>query len=76
MFLDFVLNVLKTDGHQYRESIFQCPQCDKKYTLEQNLKRHIKSAHTNFQINCEYCKKIFKRSDVYKKHLYTQHSKY
>ncbi|XP_070518837.1 uncharacterized protein [Cardiocondyla obscurior] len=56
------------------KSTFQCPQCDKKYTLEQNLKRHIKSAHTNFQINCEYCKKIFKRSDVYKKHLYTQHN--
>ncbi|KAL0110921.1 hypothetical protein PUN28_012757 [Cardiocondyla obscurior] len=35
------------------KSTFPCPKCEKEYTLVQNLKRHIKSAHTTFKI--EWC---------------------
>ena len=55
------------------KNIFNCSECGKTFTADCNLKRHIKSSHTNSRYNCEKCSKSYTRNYLLNNHLATVH---
>ena len=41
------------------EKLYHCKHCERSYTHEFHLKRHIKSGHVNFHHQCKKCQKEF-----------------
>ena len=55
------------------KNIFKCSECEKTFTADCNLKRHVKSSHTNSRYNCEKCSKSYTRNYLLNNHLATVH---
>ena len=55
------------------KNIFNCSECGKTFTADCNLKRHVKSSHTNSRYNCEKCSKSYTRNYLLNNHLATVH---
>ena len=54
--------ILKNHLITHEEKTIQCPKCDKKFHLEQNLNRHIRAIHENRGgFVCSYCSQSFSR---------------
>ena len=54
--------ILKNHLITHEEKTIQCPKCDKKFHLEQNLNRHIRAIHENHGgFVCSYCSQSFSR---------------
>ena len=54
---------------------FTCNICSKAFTLKNNLKRHIASAHSNESYEYAICKKLFQRKDSLRRHRLAVHDK-
>ena len=49
---------------------FKCDKCDKTFTRKSNLENHMKRHDT--QYNCNICRKVFYRRDVFEQHSHNQ----
>ena len=61
---------------EHRDPKFECEVCGRKFTLQTNLKRHLRSTHSaggadTFQ--CDVCSRVFKRKDYLKDHMKRMH---
>ncbi|KAL3418515.1 elongation factor 1-gamma [Phlyctema vagabunda] len=55
---------------------FQCANCDKAFTRQENLKRHVNTHHRGFNAKsfpCSLCNARFARSDLRKRHVENCH---
>ena len=55
------------------EDKFKCDLCDKVFRHRNNLCRHRKS-HSRVKYACQYCEKLFLRTDILKTHVVTKHA--
>ena len=61
--------------HQ-KENHYICPTCEKEFTAENVLKRHIKNVHDKaHDYPCHLCEKAFTESGSLKRHIVTIHDK-
>ena len=51
------------------ESRFQCSQCDKSYSRNADLKKHMKTHSCENPCKCSICDKAFLHSEDLKKHI-------
>ena len=57
------------ENHKDNDQIFPCTECEKSYTLERNLLRHIDTKHTaKLKHICNICEEHFERKDVLRQH--------
>ena len=60
--------------HSDRPKKYSCQTCQKTFTAESTLKRHIKSVHdNNIKFQCELCEKSIKRADNLTRHNHEAH---
>ena len=52
---------------------FTCGVCHKNYSQKSNLRRHIRSVHDKFQVQCSIYGSLFKRKDYLNRHLKLVH---
>ena len=53
---------------------FGCDKCDRKFTSEKDLKRHISEVHEGTKpFECEFCDRKFSRKDAVKHHIAQVH---
>ena len=58
----------------YKQSTsFICPWCQRTFSLESNLKRHIFGVHVKSNLKCSHCDKSFTRTDNLKRHIHGVH---
>ncbi|GFQ69739.1 uncharacterized protein TNCT_162101, partial [Trichonephila clavata] len=55
------------------ENNFKCKDCEKVYSLQQSLNRHIKTFHSVSSYICAVCKLTFNRTDNLRRHQSTVH---
>ena len=58
-------------SHSSEPQLFECKDCDKRYTSKQKLKAHRFCKHTNLTLVCpvQTCSKVFRSRAVLKTHL-------
>ena len=56
------------EGH-HRQKEFKCKLCEKLYTSDSSLKKHIADYHVNKPLKCETCGKVFHRKFEWKQHV-------
>ena len=67
---DFPLEYMRDDHQQsHTERVVYCNFCNKRYSLVQSLRRHIKSLHNKASYACQHCDKQYNRADVLKNHV-------
>ena len=54
---------------------YTCYQCEKQYTRQSNLKKHIQSVHAEIKYPCDLCDKQFTEKGHLKKHIQSVHKK-
>ena len=54
---------------------YSCIQCDKEFTLDRNLKTHLKSVHKKIKYPCNQCDKQFTKKQDVKRHIESVHEK-
>lgn len=59
--------------HETGEKIYQCPQCEKKFSLEYNYQRHVKlhKVEETRPFLCEVCDSRFSTLEIFDKHKKT-----
>ncbi|KAL7296391.1 hypothetical protein TKK_0010404 [Trichogramma kaykai] len=56
--------------------VFKCTDCSKTFTLQQHLKRHVKTVHGHLkELKCDQCNKSFRDSTYLRKHVDVVHKK-
>ena len=63
---DKVRTISKSTGES--AGSFQCQECEKKFTLNQHLKRHVEAIHGGLKHKCQQCSKEFTTTDNLKRH--------
>ena len=49
-------------------AVFVCDQCHKRFTLKQNLKKHIKRSHVTDRYKCDKCDSAFNKHNLLRAH--------
>jgi hypothetical protein len=49
--------------------LFKCPECERTYTMEHHLERHMRSNHNRISYYCSECRKTFYGMDMWRSHL-------
>ena len=69
-------NTVRLKGHKYMKEhiemhnkIYQCDQCEKSYTDNDNFKRHLRVVHSDIIYNCDICEFKVKQADRLKEHI-------
>ena len=52
---------------------FPCSDCDKAYSHQISLDRHMKRDHDNRRYPCQHCHKVYTNKFYFKKHLIREH---
>jgi uncharacterized Zn-finger protein len=52
---------------------FPCPHCFKSFVHKSNLRRHKKQCEGQYHLECQYCRQLFYRRDLYQDHLLNRH---
>lgn len=60
-------------GNQQQGVKYVCQQCQKVFSTEGTLKRHLKEAHTNVVFSCKHCSTRVKLERSMKRHYQAKH---
>ena len=52
---------------------FQCQECEKKFTVNGSLKRHVEAIHGGIKYKCQQCPKEYNQVDNLKRHVEAIH---
>ena len=63
------MNERGTHGLPHAEAKYACSECDKVFSQNSHLLRHMKSHNGNEMHHCNECDKVFIRKDDYMKHM-------
>lgn len=53
---------------------FRCDVCQEGFTIETNLRRHVKEVHQNKRFDCIHCDKSYKRNEKLQNHIKKHHA--
>ena len=59
--------------HEGKKPVFQCVQCDKQFSYQGHLNRHISSVHDGKKSDCDQCNKQFSDKYSLKRHISAVH---
>ncbi|GFV13886.1 hypothetical protein TNCV_523651 [Trichonephila clavipes] len=75
-----VLDSIEISNAEWKKSLetiggnnFVCPECQRWFSRQNNLTRHIKTIHSESRNVCPVCKLTFKRLDNLKRHHFSAH---
>lgn len=51
----------------------KCPDCEKLYGYETNLRAHIRQRHQGIRVPCPFCQRTFTRNNTVRRHIAREH---